>query len=117
MNSKLTRPCSPFARVFFIAILLSGCSVAASRFAESPYGQEIQQMMEQCKRMQVAGELQDVNGGDDRSLVFESEPVDYASKDDVSYPLRHRCKVADGNVLNIFMFTKASEIEEWTLAP
>ena len=97
---------------------ISGCvmmSGAEAKFAASPYGTEIQGMVEKCKEMQTNGLLPGVSGDEDKLLSIESGVISFSSRNNVTYPLEGECHITHSGEKSTFVFVKQSKQSEWEI--
>jgi len=86
-----------------------------TEFAKSRYGMEMQSMVNVCMDMQRNGDLPGIRGGEDTSMEFESESVDFSKRDDVVYPLQMQCMVTKDEEMLAFTFDKKKADADWML--
>ncbi len=105
--------------VAMLAVLMAaGCDRMEKEFAESGYGMEMRSMVETCMNMSKNGDLPGIEGGEDQSLEFSSEEMDFSEKDGVSYPLRLKCMIAKGEAPALtFTFNRETADTDWALVP
>ncbi|MDD9820765.1 MAG: hypothetical protein OXR07_07790 [Nitrospira sp.] len=105
--------------VAVFAVLMSVTAWAETaeemEFAKSRYGVEMQSMVDVCIDMQRNGDLPGIRGGEDLTMEFGSESVDFSKKDDVVYPLQLQCMVIKDAEMLAFTFNKETVDADWTL--
>ncbi len=94
---------------------ITGCSIMETKFEKSPYGKELLSMLHKCMESKEDGLLPGLGAGEDKSLEFTSDEIEFSQRNNVTYPLRLSCIVIDRDRKRTFFFTKQTPTSEWTL--
>ncbi len=109
-----------FRSLFLLAALslsITGCTtMETTQFENSPYGAEVQSVINTCMDMQKKGLLPGINAGEDKSMKFESDGIDFTKRNEVAYPLRLNCNVIKHGQRHSFSFVKQSSASKWKLS-
>lgn len=98
-------------------VTVAGCGSYEEEFSQSRYAAEMQSMMDVCMTMQKNGDLPGIAGGENRSLEFSTEQIDFSKKDEVGYPLQIKCMVSGDGQAQTFTFSRQTADADWMLAP